>query len=192
MYPIRMERDTPAYDWKTLVPWTDADDDPVPVLALVRSDGTKAEKYTTLNVHAVTGIIAARKMRSVGVHIEGPETGTPFTCYAISCKVFGIDDNIRPVLMMGESPAVIDTTAAGNSVISAQPIAVGGNVGLEGFALEKETIICVNENTAERGLCFFINLIAGAAPSADSLAVVSMSVRRLVGSSLQVLNPYTA
>ena len=189
MFPIILERDTPIIDWPTEVLWATTLTDPIGTTASVRSDGLLDVDFGTVINAAVTPIITARRMSSVGLHITGPEAGDEYTAYAISCVALSHDLNYRPCLFMGESPATITNNATGDTVTSVtfldfgQAAHDGG-----GCSLKADVTVVVAEKTADRAICIGIGIMSGAAAGIASFAAARLSVRRMVAPGPRVID----
>lgn len=183
MYPRIMERETEIVDSTADTAGTaTADENPISTSYLTRSDGVVYANYATLTVAKLSAVIAARKIRCVGIHLQGPEPGTDFTPYAVSVNAHCVDDKLRPVFFIGESPAVINADAAGNNVTDVRRLrySMAGAVGA-GNSLHAELVVVVKPNTADRAVCFGIGMLTGVVLSGDEQTFVHMTVRRLIG-----------
>lgn len=188
MYPIILERDTPIIDWAAYTAWCTGLSDPTTSSYLVRSDGVVYGDYAVANMLALTGAITARKAFCTGLHMAGPEVGSEFTPYTISCVAMHGDANVRPFLFMGESPASVTSGAGGNAVSLVHFLAFADSPGTDGSKLEKELTVIVAEKTVDRGLCIGVGMMAGGSAGVDAGGYARLCVRRLVGPGPRVID----
>lgn len=183
MYPIRLERDTHIIDWTShLAGWCTTFALPRANMD-VRSDGVLYTEYGCMDVRLGTGVITTLKASSVGLHISGAEPGAELTPYAVSVSALSTDPLARPMLMVGESPAVLTSDATGDVVGLSRLLVAAEGHGDQGHSLNADFTVLIAEKTVGRNLCFFVAMLADAAASADLDALVALSVRRLVGVS---------
>lgn len=186
--PIFLERDTPIINWSTTInQFATTEQLALAATQSVRSDGVLNTEYGTIvSIPTITAITTLFS-KCMGLHLTGPAAGTAYTPYQISCSVFCDDVNIKPLLMVGESPASITNAAGGNAVTEVRPIGVPHQVGPEGSALDYQSVILVNPNTLDRGLCIFVAMIAGGTGAAPRVWM-RLSARRLIGVNPLVLD----
>lgn len=190
-YPVRLERDTHIVDWTAhLAAWCTTFTDPSTANMNVLSDGVLYTEYACMDCRFNTGVITATKAAPNGLHISGPEPGDHFTPYAVSVRAVSTDPLARPLLMMGESPASITSAAGGNVVGLTRLLAAPEGHSDQGHSLNADFTVVVKEQTADRGLCFFVAMYADAANSGDLDALCALSVRRLVGVMPGVFDTY--
>lgn len=183
MYPIILERDTDIVDWGSRTAGTiTSDDDPTAANYLVRSDGVLYPDFGVLLVAKLSAVVAADKCRSVGIHIQGPQPGLEYTPYAVDVNAHCVDEKLRPCFFVGESPATITSAAGGNTVTETRLLRFPETgAALVGSSLKASFTLIIAENTADRGVCFGICMMAGLLPCSDEPHYVHMSVRRLIG-----------
>lgn len=188
MFPIRVERDVQVFDWVTHDAWGTVDQDPSLGTQAVHSDGVLYTNVATVSSRASTGAIAAQRQRCLGVHLTGPEPGDEFTLYSIQASAVVSDENALPCLWMGESPATITTAAAGDNVAEVKLIQAGVSSAVIGGTLRFDGVVAVNENTADRGVCFFVGVRTNLVGAADSVCNMSMTARRLIDVQPRVID----
>lgn len=194
--PIRIERDTFIVNWHADIPgWCTTTIDPATDSWAVRSDGVQVIDYGVVSTQAQVGTLAAGLASAIGVHISGPEPtlggdSEQFSLYAVQVVATSEDPDIGCVLFVGESPASITNDAAGNTVSDVRLIGVhSGNTNDSG-GLERELIVAVKENTADRALCFGVAAFVGAAGTAvPNYTIFNLCVRRLLGNKPLILDP---
>lgn len=187
-YPNILERDTPIIDWGAYIAWCTAVADAGASTWKVRSDGALNANYGTMDMRSLTGAIAARQVVTNGLHITGPEAGAEFTCYAVSTTAMGEDSNVRPVLILGESPSSITSDAGGDDVTNVRFLAFGDTSGTDGSNLREEMIVAVAEGTSGRHVCFAVGMLAGVAAALDTGGFFRLSVRRLVDPGPRIID----
>jgi len=189
-FPRILERDTPIIDWASKQGWATTETVPGSVTAYVKNSGLLNADFGTVASESLTGTITANRATCVGVHLAGPESGVEYTPYAISCVAIAEDDDVRPYLLMGESPASISSAAAGDLISEVHYLGFGGAgiSGASGIPLEKETTIVIKPNTAGRAICFAVGMLAGAAGAADKRAFVRLTVRRLIAWAPRIID----
>lgn len=183
--PIVLERDAPIIDWGAYVAWCTATSNPEGATLTTRSDGLLHTTYGLLDVRGAATAAAADQCVCNGVHLIGPEEGTEFTPYAISCVGFSADPAGRPFLWMGESPATITSDAGGDAVTQARFLGFGGPSAGQ---LRSEVTIMVAEGTSGRGLCVGVGVIANASGTTLLQAGFRLCVRRLVEPGPRVID----
>lgn len=182
MYPYRLERDTDIIDWSPATA-TLSTTDTVHVASnyLVRSLGVLNADFATLHINALSGVVAAFKVRCAGIHITGPQVGEEFTPYAVSVHAQCADLTLRPFMFIGESPITITSGAAGDSVADVRLMAFPVQSGSDSASLSRQFIVLIKEKTAGRAVCFGVAALAGASASGDLGIQIHMSIRRLIG-----------
>lgn len=181
-YPIRLERDTPIIDWAAyIVAWCTTDANPNSSIHAMRSDGLIHPDYGTMDCLANTEIITARLAFCNGLHIQAPLEGLEFTPYQISAVAMHEDDEVRPFVFMGESPAVLTSLIAGDSVTDVRFLSFGDSPNLVGSKLEYNETILVKQTPNLRSLAFGIGMTCGGTDSLNAGGFCRLSVRRLVG-----------
>lgn len=137
-----------------------------------------------------SGAIAADKAFICGLHIKGPEPGNIFTLYQVEAAAQTYLTNVRPFLIIGESPATPTSAAAGDTVDDHRLI-VGTSGGHDnGSSLYFNGIIAVKERTEDRAICFGLGIQTDAAGAASSVAAARLTVRRLYEPGALVYDRY--
>ncbi len=188
MFPIIFERDTPIIDWPSQSLWATTLTDIGNNTANVRSNGVLNPDYATLFSYSFAGVITTTLSACLGVHLAGPQPGSEFTAYQVSVVAMALDPVLRPYVFMGESPASITTAAGGDVVTDIHALGWGDTPGTTGAKMEKEVTFVVNVNTADRGICVGVGLMAGITNSLSRRAMVRLCVRRLVGPQPRVID----
>lgn len=189
MNPIILERDTHILDWRAH--GTSFSTSAVNGKARsyrVRSDGILHPNYSTISVHEEIATTSVKQVRCAGVNMAGPEPGLDFTPYAISCVAMSGHINQVPILVVGESIATITSDAGGDLITEVHTLDGPVMGSTEYSTLNYQRVILVNENTAGRGICFAIGMLATAGTASTALAWCHMSVRRLIGIDPAVLD----
>lgn len=193
-HPIRLERDTFIVSWiADLAGWCTTAIGPGSDSWAVRSSGNVGTDWAVESIIQNTGVVAANTGFAVGVHIEGPEEtlgvdDNQFSLYAVQAVAYCEDENLRPMLFIGESPASVTNSAAGNTVTDVRIIGVPDGSGTQGGCLSVEMVLAVKENTADRNLCFGVAVMAGLTGSSNANCLMNMCVRRLLGSRPAILD----
>lgn len=188
MFPIILERDTPIIDWSAYVDWATTLSSLNAASFNVRSDGLLKGDYGSLYSKANTGVITAGNVTCAGVHLPGPEPGVEFTPYAVSCIAMAEDDDVRPLMFIGESPVTITSDVTGDVVTGIRMLGFAHAVGDQGSHMEREMTVVVTELTADRALCFGVAMAAGSTGGATAAGMVSLSVRRLIGPGPRIVD----
>lgn len=194
-HPIRLERDTFVVNWRAeLAAWATTAINPNIDTWNVRSDASVSTDYAVVTNFANTGAIGAGVGYAVGVHIEDPEEtrgndDNQFSLYAVQARAMHEDENIRPVLFVGESPASITSDAAGDLVTDIRIIGVPDGSSVNGGCLNVESVIAIKETTNGRKLCFGVAMLAGLTAGANGAGLMNLCVRSLIGSKPMILDP---
>lgn len=195
-FPIRLERDTHIINWHPdLAGWCTTLCDPGIDVWQVRSDGVLVTDYGAVACTKTTGAITGSKGTALGIHITGPEVNettqaNEFTLYSVQVQGYAVDENVRPMLFIGESPAAISNVAGGNAVADVRILGVPDGSGVAGGCLQVELTVAVKETTNSRNVCFGVAMVAGITVSTDVDAIFHLSVRRLVGVKPAIYDTY--
>lgn len=178
--PIKIERDTHILDWRAhMAALGTGEATSVGLSFFVRSDGLTHAKFATLSM-AAAATITAVKSKAAGFHMSPPKDGDFYTPYQYSVKAMTDDINVRPMLLVGESPASYSSTTVGDAVGDMRLLASGVSHGGEFCSMEANGILVANENTAGRSIAFAVAFAAGAAGATAAGCWIELSVRRLM------------
>lgn len=193
MFPLRLERDTGIVRWDDdMTGWCSASSNSYDRDYLVRSDGSSDNEWHTLQVSTTCAPTSARKIISNGVHLKGPEDVDELTLYEYHAIARSEDDDVRPVLFVGVSPASITNGAGGDTVSECRFEAISKSCGAGGADLEARGVVGLTKTdhvAADRNVCFAIGMQSGSAGSAaGTYAWAQLSVRRLIGQPKEVID----
>lgn len=186
-FPIRMDRDPQLVNFQAYLPaWPTVAQVQESTSYSVLSDGLVPENFATMDIFQVA-TVPDNQCLCVGVHLEGPQDGEEYTPYMISVSALSGDPMVRPFLFVGESPATINSAAAGNVVTDIRIIgthSTAGQIGITAFnetggSLDKDICIAVKRKTADRKICFGVGMVAGLSTLSGRKSQARLSVRRL-------------
>ena len=148
-----------------------------------RSDGTTYTNSATMNVRQNIGVHSVTNSVCCGVHIEGPEPGDEYTPYSLNAVAFVEDANVRPFFFVGENQGTPTSDAAGDTLARCRLLKMGIST-----ALELNTILLINEYTADAPLHFGVGFHCLGGSSTDVTGRAHIYVRRLVELEPKVLD----
>lgn len=184
MNVVHLDQDCELMDWPSFQAWaTSTSAAGSGSTVSVSSDGNVYDKFATCDIRANTGTVTADHIMGAGIHMEpADDADVAYTPYRVKCSCFSLHGGtLTPCLFVGESPASV--TGTNDNVTVCRMIKAG-----DGARLDYDDIIAMPVNTADRAVCFFIGLVDLGAGSANLRAYGHLSVRRLLGPGVGVID----